>query len=324
LLWGNAKGRVIEFSIRSFYHSNINPPSPSSTHPLAANSQHQTLRNKDNKSGEEAIVAVKKAASNVLDKLMVSGVDDQSKPSNDELQLEWVHGYRGYDFRNNVFHFESNKRAYVVYYAAALGIMLQYGETGTDKKSPFKPKQSYFRGHTDDITAMACYTTSTDEIKNSDNDGAAKTMLVATGQIATGSVYIWAVPSLETLRVINTKQKSITHLAFSSDGRFIISMTGLEDKGGKGSVVVTDWRADTEMANTQGESSEILHMATGLKQTGDICFLSVGDKHLGMWTLRGKNLGGSKKISMMTVCAHCVCVCPFVLYVCSCVLLDYQ
>lgn len=43
-----------------------------------------------------------------------------SKPD-DELQLEWVHGYRAQDARNNLFYTASGE---IVYTAAALGIVL--------------------------------------------------------------------------------------------------------------------------------------------------------------------------------------------------------
>jgi hypothetical protein len=50
-----------------------------------------------------------RAAANVLKRLSESGVSNSTAPDADELQLEWVHGYRGFDCRNNVFYVEPRK-----------------------------------------------------------------------------------------------------------------------------------------------------------------------------------------------------------------------
>ena len=94
-------------------------------------------------------------ASEVRKTMSLSGVDNGAQPDGDELELEWVHGYRGFDSRNNVFYINNDsttKTRSIVYHAASLGIMLTIQLDGTSK-------QSYFRGHNDDITSMALLNT---------------------------------------------------------------------------------------------------------------------------------------------------------------------
>ena len=86
-------------------------------------------------------------------KLQESGINNTTAPDADELELEWVHGYRGYDSRNNVFYVDADdkntNKMFAVYHAAALGIVVDLSSR----------KQKYFRGHTDDIMGIALYTT---------------------------------------------------------------------------------------------------------------------------------------------------------------------
>jgi hypothetical protein len=67
---------------------------------------------------------------------------NQNKPPALSLNLEWVHGYRSRDSRNNIgVALDGN----IVYQAAAVGV-------GYD---PATHTQRHFIAHTDDITAIA-------------------------------------------------------------------------------------------------------------------------------------------------------------------------
>ena len=58
------------------------------------------------------------------------------------MDLEWVHGYRSRDAKNNLTYLCDGS---VAYHAAGLGICLDVGEY----------KQRFFNMHTDDVTAIA-------------------------------------------------------------------------------------------------------------------------------------------------------------------------
>jgi HELP motif len=68
---------------------------------------------------------------------------NQENAPNIDVELQWVHGYRGGNNRNNMF---LNKDGHLVYNAAAVGVVYD----------PVLHAQKFFRGyHTDDITCIA-------------------------------------------------------------------------------------------------------------------------------------------------------------------------
>ena len=104
-----------------------------------------------------------------------------SKRSVAALELEYVHGYRGYDCRNNLYYLPDGR---LVYHAASLGILLDTkANTQVSGRCTARPRplpQRFFTEHTDDIISLAI------------NRGAAFEHIVATGQIGKSPViYVW-------------------------------------------------------------------------------------------------------------------------------------
>lgn len=221
------------------------------------------------------------SAKSTLQAMYESGYCDPSPPDNDELELEHVHGYRGFDCRNNVFYITlSNKKKYVLYYAAALGVLMD----------PKEKVQKYFRGHTDDIISMAVYSP---QSASSTSDQ----IIVASGQQGISSVYIWEVPSLQTISVINTKQKNIHSMAFSSDGRLVVSLA--QDH----SIAVVDWKSSSILATAKTDNSNILDTAVFTSTinasagNSSVQFITVGEKVLRLWTINGRNISSTKYLT---------------------------
>lgn len=222
------------------------------------------------------------SADTVLQRMYESGVVDHSLPNHDDLELEWVYGYNGYDCRNNIFYVNTSTSSsatarYVVYHAAALGILLD----------PEMRTQKFYRGHNDDITSMALFE------KKDVGSGQVEQTIVATGQIGKGNLYVWEVPSLQTLSVLATNQKTVLLLSFSVDGRYLISFG--EDQ----TVVVSDWKSQTILANSKADGGVIFDIAvlrssTNGKPATTTEFLATGDKSLKLWTVNGRNVSSTK------------------------------
>jgi WD40 repeat protein len=116
---------------------------------------------------------------------------------------------RGFDTRNNVrYAVGSNNERVIVYHAAAMGVVLQTSAATSIRSC----RQSYFKGHKDDIMALALFTSST-----------LQTSLIATGQQGLGSLYVWNASDQKIVSSIATEQKSIHMLEFSADGRLLVS-----------------------------------------------------------------------------------------------------
>jgi len=251
-----------------------NPVAGGKVHPFFAalselSNQHGSLAGRTAAWEDDTFKNLQSLQDNVLQKMYESGVTDATAPSSDDLELEWVHGYRGFDCRNNVFYVGSGDQRRVVYYCAALGVVLD----------PAKRLQKYFKGHTDDIVSMAIFTPASSSV----------TTIAATGQQGPGSVLVWEVGTLKTLATVSTGQKSVSMLCFSQTdgGRLLVSVG--DDK----TVAVCDWKSQTVLCNTKGEPAATHHMSVRSGGVG-LCFVSCGDKHIRFWSLSGRNLTASK------------------------------
>ena len=112
---------------------------------------------------------------------------------NANLELEFVHGYRCFDTRNNIFYV--NKRE-ILFHSAGVGIVMDI-ETR---------KQKFNLQHNDDITCI-------DKYKD----------YVVTGQIGHKPIInLWSLKTMKTISImIGDLQKGIAHVAFSRCGQYV-------------------------------------------------------------------------------------------------------
>ena len=129
-----------------------------------------------------------------------------------QLELEFVHGYRCHDTRNNLRYTNNGD---FVYHTAAVGIVYNK-ETN---------KQKIYNEHFDDITALAIHPNK---------------KYVATGEIGPYPlISIWDVETCQALvHIREPLQKGINHLAFSRDGKYLCATAADDDHN----IAVFDWK----------------------------------------------------------------------------------
>ncbi|XP_071162130.1 echinoderm microtubule-associated protein-like 6 [Mytilus edulis] len=188
-----------------------------------------------------------------LEKGVTGGKKRKHGPSS-SLKLEYVHGYRGYDCRNNLFYLQNGD---IVYHVAATGIVFDRMKT-----------QKFYLGHTDDILCLCLH-----PIKD----------IVATGQVGRdGTIHIWDTESMKTLSVLKGQhQRGVCAVDFSGDGKKLASV-GLDDNH---LIVVWDWRKGEKLASTRGHKDKIFVIKWNPSDNTKL--VTVGVKHIKFWTQTG-------------------------------------
>jgi WD40 repeat protein len=129
----------------------------------------------------------------ILNKLKLHFLQGESNPPDANLVLEYIHGYRCHDARNNLKYGPNGE---VVYHTAAVGIVLD----------PKTNKQRFFMEHTDDILCLDVFK-----------------QYVVTGQIGHKPlICLWDMNTMESLFILKgVLEKGINNVCFSHDGKFI-------------------------------------------------------------------------------------------------------
>uniref|UniRef100_A0A4W6DSW6 EMAP like 6 n=1 Tax=Lates calcarifer TaxID=8187 RepID=A0A4W6DSW6_LATCA len=175
-----------------------------------------------------------------------------------QLRLEWIHGYRGHQCRNNLYYTAGKE---VVYFVAGVGVVYNTREH----------TQKFYLGHNDDIISLAIHP---DKIQ------------VATGQVGKDPyICIWDTYAMQTVSILrDVHTHGVACLSFDSDGQRLASV-GLDAKN---TVCVWDWRRGRVLATATGHSDRIFDVAWDLFQSSRL--VSCGVKHIKFWTLCGNAL----------------------------------
>ena len=176
-----------------------------------------------------------------------------------KVNLEWVHGYRSRDAKNNISYLMDGS---IGYHAAGLGVVYE----------PTDHTQKFFNLHVDDVTAIAF---SPDK------------RTIATGELGPKpSIYIWDGITMAMKYQLKGKlEKGIQSLAFSPSGKMLAGVA-MDDNH---SVAVYNAESGAFVAMTNGDKAVILELAF----KNDSEFASAGVKHFMQWKV-GSNLTSTR------------------------------
>lgn len=146
-----------------------------------------------------------------------AGQGGKTAPPATELKLEYAFGYNGKTCRNNLF-FSNQNNGEIIYNIAGTGVVM----------NPETKAQRFFLQHIEDILSLAAHPSRP---------------LVATGQLdpkgsETPYICIWDTTTMECVKRITFHQRGIIALAFSPDGKYLISI-GNEDSH---QLALWEWR----------------------------------------------------------------------------------
>ena len=211
------------------------------------------------------------ASAQLLDKDNVTEDVNENREKIDALKLKHIHGYRGFDCRDNLFYVDDGKK--IVYCAAGAGVVMNLADK----------KQEFYLEHTDDIISLAVNPNSK-KIKN----------VVATGQNGENpTIHVWDAITKNTLSILSDfHQKGICSLDFSGSGRFLVSV-GLDSYF---TIAVWKWSEGTLLASHRGDDLEHRIFKAAFRPDSDTQFVSVGFKHIRFWSVAGSQLINKKGV----------------------------
>ncbi|KFO18258.1 Echinoderm microtubule-associated protein-like 5 [Fukomys damarensis] len=178
------------------------------------------------------------------------------------IRLHFVHGYRGYDCRSNLFYTQIGE---IVYHVAAVGVIYNRQQN----------TQRFYLGHDDDILCLAIH-----PLKD----------YVATGQVGRDpSIHIWDTETVKPLSVLKGyHQYGVSAVDFSADGKRLASV-GIDDSH---TLVLWDWKKGEKLSIARGSKDKIF--AVKMNPYVPDKLITAGIKHMKFWRRAGGGLIGRK------------------------------
>ncbi|XP_078516147.1 echinoderm microtubule-associated protein-like 5 isoform X2 [Lissotriton helveticus] len=178
------------------------------------------------------------------------------------IRLHFVHGYRGYDCRSNLFYTQTGE---IVYHVAAVGVVYNRQQN----------TQRFYLGHDDDILCLAIH-----PLKD----------YVATGQVGRDcTVHIWDTETIKPLSVLKGYHHfGVCAVDFSADGKRLASV-GIDDNH---TIVLWDWKKGEKLSAVRGSKEKIFVVKINPYMPDKL--ITAGIKHMRFWRRAGGGLVGRK------------------------------
>uniref|UniRef100_A0A8D1UPX7 EMAP like 5 n=1 Tax=Sus scrofa TaxID=9823 RepID=A0A8D1UPX7_PIG len=178
------------------------------------------------------------------------------------IRLHFVHGYRGYDCRSNLFYTQIGE---IVYHVAAVGVIYNRQQN----------TQRFYLGHDDDILCLAIH-----PLKD----------YVATGQVGRDpTIHIWDTETIKPLSILKGyHQYGVCAVDFSADGKRLVSV-GIDDSH---TIVLWDWKKGEKLSLARGSKDKIFVVKMNPYVPDKL--ITAGIKHMKFWRRAGGGLIGRK------------------------------
>eukprot|EP01147_Barroeca_monosierra_P006723 gene6723-357_t len=174
------------------------------------------------------------------------------------LKLDFIHGYRGFDARDNIRFIDTGT---IVFHAAGACVVMDVTTC----------KQRFYLQHTDDVLCLAV--------------NPRKASFVATGQVGEEpSIHVWNAKSLETISILSgVHTTGIGSIDFSNNGKVLLSV-GITERP---RVCVHRWQTGVKLGSVDVKSRIFV---ARFRPESDVEFVTAGIKHLYFWTITGSSL----------------------------------
>ncbi|KTF91366.1 hypothetical protein cypCar_00030526, partial [Cyprinus carpio] len=193
------------------------------------------------------------------------------------LRLHFIHGYRGYDCRSNLFYTQTGE---IVYHVAAVGVVYNRQQN----------TQRFYLGHDDDILCLAIHPVK-DYVATGQVQSAAQTSVFVTAHRVgrDSSIHVWETEFLKPLSVLKGfHQFGVCALDFSADGKRLASV-GLDDNH---TIVLWEWRKGEKLSTIRGSKDKIFVIKINPYMPDKL--ITAGVKHMKFWHRAGGGLIGKK------------------------------
>ncbi|CAM9100029.1 unnamed protein product [Discosporangium mesarthrocarpum] len=197
--------------------------------------------------------------------------EDTREPEND-LVLEWVHGYRCHDCRGSGIYTDKGE---VLFFAGSVAVRQVFSLPGALLYDVPKKVQRFFKDHTDEILAIAYHPV---------HPFAASSQR---GRIP--KVIVWDVEEMRMARVLEGyHRRAVTLVSFSPNGRLLATL-GADDHHG---LAVYDWENSTIVCRTRTGPEKTLSLGFTLDSNG---LILCADGTIDFWSIQASlEIGDSK------------------------------
>ena len=181
--------------------------------------------------------------------------DDFSEPK-DDLELEFVYGYRSNDTRSAVKYTHERD---VIFFIGTVGIVMDHNRA-----------QRFYMEHTDEILHLALHPT---------------LPIAATSQGGRiPKVHIWNYETMKTLQILRgIHRNGISELCFNSDGKLLACV----GKDKFQTITIYDWREGMIRTSSTSLKDKTMDLCFTPDDSG---LIHVGTNFIRFWTIEGRNM----------------------------------